>query len=206
MLKRDELINSLKQISLESNPVIQSALDIAQSAHKDQLRDNGSSYLEEHIYPIAISILNRYKGDKEIVTLLSSAILHDVLEDSDYKESDMRERVGDNITNIVKKLTKSEEENASGQSEDIKMKMNGIYLERVTNSNRETIIIKLEDRLQNLSCITEKSYLLKPEKYKRYIIETEKLFIPLTNKIETDINYKQLLLDEIKRVEDLFSK
>ncbi len=205
MLKRDELINSLKQISLDSNPVINSALEIAQSAHKNQLRDNGSSYLEEHIYPIAISVLNRYKDDKEVVTLISSAIIHDVLEDSDYKESNMRERVGDKITDIVKNLTKSQEENASGLSEDIKMKMNGIYLDRVINSNRETIIIKLEDRLQNLSCITDKTHLLKPDKYKRYIIETESLFIPLTYKLKEAVNYKQLLQDEIERIKVLFS-
>lgn len=205
MLKRDELINSLKQISLDSNPVINSALEIAQSAHKNQLRDNGSSYLEEHIYPIAISVLNRYKDDKEVVTLISSAIIHDVLEDSDYKESNMRERVGDKITDIVKNLTKSQEENASGLSEDIKMKMNGIYLDKVINSNRETIIIKLEDRLQNLSCITDKTHLLKPDKYKRYIIETESLFIPLTYKLKEAVNYKQLLQDEIERIKVLFS-
>lgn len=205
MLKRDELINSLKQISLDSNPVINSALEIAQSAHKNQLRDNGSSYLEEHIYPIAISVLNRYKDDKEVITLISSAILHDVLEDSDYKESNIRERVGDKITDIVKNLTKSQEENASGLSEDIKMKMNGIYLDKVINSNRETIIIKLEDRLQNLSCITDKTHLLKPDKYKRYIIETETLFIPLTYKLKEAVNYKQLLQDEIERIKVLFS-
>jgi len=202
----DELVYLLKQISLDSNQVIKSALDIAQTWHKDQLRDNDSSYLEEHIYPIAISVLNRYKNDEQVVTLVSSAILHDVLEDSDYKESDMRERVGDEITDIVKNLTKSKDENASGLPEDIKMKMNGIYLERVINSNRETIIIKLEDRLQNLSCITEKSHLIKPEKYKRYITETETLFIPIAHNLNTHINYEKLLKEEIKRVKELFNR
>lgn len=206
MYKRDKLISTLKQISKDSYPVIQSALEIAESSHKDQLRDNGNSYLEEHIYPIAISVLNRYKDDSKLDVLLCSALLHDVLEDSDYKESDMRKRVGDEITNIVKNLTKSKEENASGLSEDIKMKMNGVYLKRVTNSNRETIIIKLEDRLQNLSCITQTTHLLKPDKYKRYIIETELLFIPLTNNLETPIDYKKLLIGEISRVRKLFNE
>ena len=205
MLKETELLKKLKHISLDSNPLIISALEIAQTGHKDQLRDNGGSYLEEHIYPIALSVLKRYTDDSKLETLLCCALLHDVLEDSDYKESDMRERVGNEITDIVKNLTKSEEENASGLSEDIKMEMNGRYLKRVINSNRETIIIKLEDRLQNLSCITKKSHLIKLEKYKRYIIETEKLFIPLTYKLEDSLNYKQLLLDEIKRIEKLFT-
>jgi len=206
MLKQEDLLKKLKQISQDSNTLIISALEIAQTAHKDQLRDNGTSYLEEHIYPIAISVLNRYKDDSKLDVLLCSALLHDVLEDSDYKESDMKKRVGDEITNIVKNLTKSEEENASGLSEDIKMKMNGVYLKRVTNSNRETIIIKLEDRLQNLSCITQATHLLKPDKYKRYIIETELLFIPLTNNLETPIDYKKLLIGEISRVRKLFNE
>lgn len=206
MLKQEELLKKLKQISQDSNPLIISALEIAQTAHKGQLRDNGSSYLEEHIYPIALSVLNRYKDDSKLDVLLCSGLLHDVLEDSDYKESDMRKRVGDEITDIVKNLTKSEEENASGLSEDIKMKMNGVYLKRVTNSNRETIIIKLEDRLQNLSCITQTTHLLKPDKYKRYIIETELLFIPLTLNLETHIDYKKLLIREMVRVRKLFNE
>ncbi len=123
MLKQEDLLKKLKQVSQDSNTLIISALEIAQQAHKDQLRDNGTSYLEEHIYPIAISVLNRYKDDSKLDVLLCSALLHDVLEDSDYKESDMKKRVGDEITNIVKNLTKSEEENASGLSEDIKMKI-----------------------------------------------------------------------------------
>ena len=196
MSKRVELINALKKISLENNSTIKSALEIAQKGHKDQLRDNGGSYLEQHIYPIALSIINRYKDSDNLVTLVSCALLHDVLEDTDIPESEMRKTMGDEITDIVKILTKSPEENAENQSQSIKMNMNEVYLNRVINSTQESIILKLEDRLQNLSCITNQTHLLKPEKYKRYIIETEKLFIPLSKKINNHIPYEKLLKQE----------
>lgn len=204
MSKQKELINSLKQISLKNNSTIKSALGIAQRAHKDQLRDNGNSYLEEHVYPIALSIINRYKDSDNLVTLVSCALLHDVLEDSDTPESEMRKIMGDEITDIVKILTKSSEENAEGLSQSVKMDMNKVYLNRVMNFNQESIILKLEDRLQNLSCITEMSHLLKPDKYKRYIIETEKLFVPLARKINNHIPYEKLLKEETERVKKLF--
>lgn len=204
MSKREELINALEEISLKNNSTIKSALEIAQKAHKDQLRDNGSSYLEEHIYPIALSIINRYKNSDNLITLLACALLHDVLEDSEITESEMRKIMGDEITEIVKVLTKSPKENAEGIPQSKKMVMNGIYLKRVINSTQESIILKLEDRLQNLTCITEESHLIKPEKYKRYIIETEQLFIPLAKKIDNHIPYERLLKKEITRLRNLF--
>lgn len=204
MSKIEELNNCLKEISLDNNSTINSALEIAQRGHKDQLRDNGGSYLEEHIYPIALSIINRYKDSDNIVTLVSCALLHDVLEDSDIPESEIRKIMGDEITDIVKMLTKSPKENSEEMSQSQKMDMNSLYLNRVINSNQETIILKLEDRLQNLSCITNESHLLKPEKYKRYIVETENLFIPLTKKINNHIPYEKLLKKETERIKDLF--
>lgn len=204
MSKHKELINSLKQISLENNSTIKSALEIAQRAHKDQLRDNGSSYLEGHIYPIALSVINRHKDSDNLVTLVSCALLHDVLEDSDIPESEMRKVMGNEITDIVKILTKSPKENAEGLPQSIKMDMNKVYLNRVMNFNQESIILKLEDRLQNLECTTKESILNKPEKFQRYIIETEKLFVPLARKINNHIPYEKLLKEETERVRKLF--
>jgi len=205
MVTKQEFLKILKSLNLDRNSIIKSSLELAEKGHKNQLRDNGNSYLEEHIYPLGVSIIERYKFQDNFLILLPCALLHDVLEDSEIKESEMKQKVGKQITNIVKILTKTDEENAEEISREEKMKLNEKYLKKVINSNGEAIIIKLEDRLQNLSCITKDTYIIKPEKYKIYAIETEKLFIPLAKKLGGTFDYEKLLNIEIDRINRLFN-
>ena len=191
---------------LNTTDYIKNAFEIAETAHHNQKRETGDNYLEGHIYPIVISLLTKYSNQDILLDLVPVALLHDVLEDTDYPEDEMIKKVGLTITNEVKLLTKSPEENAHGASQDIKREMNKKYLKRVHKGNNIVKIIKLEDRLQNISCITEECFNINPEKYRRYLYETREEFIPIAKELKTsEINYAFLLEEQCKRVEQILN-
>ncbi len=198
-------LNKIKDLSLDKDVKILNLIKLAKKAHLNQKRDNGNSYLEEHIFPCAISIIERYKEQENIVQLLAGILLHDVLEDSTVTEKEIEERVGREITDIVKILTKTQE-GREGMNQEEKIELNTRYLEKIKRSRKEAIIIKLEDRLQNISCITQETIHIKPKKYKRYAKETELIFLPLAKMIKNHINYTNLLKREISRVNELIRK
>jgi len=72
------------------------------------------------------------------------------------------------------------------------------------SSNEEAIIVKLYDRLANINCIMEDNVVLKPDKYKRYVLEVRNLFIPLAKKYK----FSKILTEyekEVDRIEKLFN-
>jgi len=73
------------------------------------------------------------------------------------------------------------------------------------SSNEEAIIVKLYDRLANINCIMEDNVVLKPDKYKRYVLEVRNLFIPLVAK---KYKFSKILTEyekEVDRIEKLFN-
>ena len=145
-------------------PRITAAIECAQRAHKNQKRDNGNPYLEEHIYPIAFAVVDRYKNDPDLENILILGILHDVLEDDpNASPTDIEQRFGQEMLAHLLLLTKKPEENIGALSEAEKMSINARILQKLENAPRSVQIVKLEDRLNNFSCIekvdTEKSFL-----------------------------------------------
>jgi (p)ppGpp synthase/HD superfamily hydrolase len=118
--------------------LIDISLKIAIEAHEGQIDKAGKPYI---LHPIRLML--KMKDDKA----LSAAILHDVVEDSDITEEDLRNRgIPDDVIDAVLCLTKRENESYD------------VFLERVLKNNIATIvkIADIEDnmnilRLQNLS-------------------------------------------------------
>lgn len=174
-----ELTLLLKKNNLHTI-LIKKSLAQAQKSHKDHTRDNGTPYLEEHIYPIIQNLIAaEYKDEK----LIAAAILHDVLEDDlniieDYFSKTFTKEVYD----IVKQLTKTQN-NAKTQQE--KYDNNKMHLDSITNP--KAILIKLADRANNLSCHKENT----SPKAKRYIKETQDFYLPRAKR-ESEYYYKRL--------------
>lgn len=206
MLTKKSLLKILKKNSLEENEIITKSLEIAENAHEGQKRDDGSDYLEAHIYPLAESIIKRYSNKPNFIFLLSTIILHDVLENSDTKISELQYMVGDDVADMVLKLTKTPEENAHELPQMTKMLMNKRYIDRVRQSSQEIVVLKLEDRIENLVSTSKKAIELRPEKYRRYTLETRELFIPLAKQINNGIDYEGMLIKEIKRIEKILKE
>lgn len=121
--------------------ILNKAIQIAFTYHKDQTRHEGISYI---IHPIDVlnNLINLGVTD---VNLLAAAVLHDTIEDTEYTEAMMRKDFGDAITNIVLEVTKIEEDQ---HATTIQEKMD--FLKDCVNKSFESLLLKFADRYSNV--------------------------------------------------------
>ena len=192
-VSRDELENQLQQSHILSQQ-IQLALQYAERAHKDQKRDQGNPYLEEHIYPIAVGIANRHQGDPDLENMVTLGILHDVLEDDpNVLPQDIERDFGKDMVADLFLVTKRPEDNTSKLSQEETRAINANMLLKLERGSRRARIVKMEDRLNNLSSFESAD---RP-KYQRYIEETRNLFIPFAKEFvpEYKVLFEQRLAE-----------
>ena len=156
---------------------VQKAFDFANEAHKGVRRRSGEPYI---IHPIEVAkiVVNEIGlGCKSIV----AALLHDVVEDTDYTVEDIRNLFGDKIATLVDGLTKIK---TVLDNED-KSKVKSIQAENfkrillTLNDDVRVVLIKLADRLHNCRTI---EYM--PEHKRDKILgETMFIFIPLAHRL-----------------------
>lgn len=108
------------------------AFEFASKVHHGDKDDAGRPYMESHILPV-VSILKQITKDKEIIT---SAYLHDTIEDGDTTYDEIKDKFGKTIADIVYEVTKF------GPSK---------YDYFPNLKSKKAIILKFADRLQNLS-------------------------------------------------------
>ncbi|MBO4768449.1 MAG: bifunctional (p)ppGpp synthetase/guanosine-3',5'-bis(diphosphate) 3'-pyrophosphohydrolase, partial [Bacteroidales bacterium] len=151
------------------------AFDFANDAHKNVRRRSGDPYI---LHPIAVAkiVVDEIGlGYKSI----SAALLHDVVEDTDFTVDDIRRNFGDKIASLVDGLTKiktaldGSKDTTSLQAENFKRIL--ITL----NDDVRIVLIKLADRLHNVRTIE-----FMPE-YKRdkILSETMYIFAPLAHRL-----------------------
>lgn len=197
---KKELLMAVAEI--KNSDKVKKAMEIAQNAHKSQVRDGGGSYLTEHIYYLTSLIYADYKNDPRVEDLVIISLLHDSVEDGEVSLLYLKELFGERISDIIGLLSKPNDDDDAKTQEE-KYLTNQNYLHNMS-SNEEAIIVKLYDRLANINCIMEDNVVLKPEKYKRYVLEVRNLFIPLAKKYK----FSKILTEyekEVDRIEKLFN-
>ena len=163
--------------SQEEVDIIQKAFDFANEAHKGVRRRSGEPYI---LHPIAVAkivVANIGLGYKSIV----AALLHDVVEDTDYTVDDLRSLFGDKVATLVEGLTKiktvldneDKAEQKSMQAENFKR----ILL--TLNDDVRVVLIKLADRLHNCRTIE----FMPDHKRDKILSETMFVFIPLAHRL-----------------------
>ncbi len=159
------LRSSLKDTtSEESKKLFRKAFSLAVDAHKDMRRKSGEPYV---YHPIAVAEIVA-KEIKLGTTSMIAALLHDVVEDTDYTIEDIRDMFGEEVANIVYGLTKIDDivmdENQSIQAENFRKIL--LY----TVDDIRVILIKLADRLHNMrtlsSMIPEKQWKITSEDWR----------------------------------------
>jgi GTP pyrophosphokinase len=145
--------------------LITKAFNFARQAHKGVRRHSGEAYI---MHPLAVARI----VCKEIglgSTSICAALLHDVVEDTDYTVEDIRNLFGDKIANIVNGLTKIAGgvfgAHASEQAENFKK------LLLTMSEDIRVILIKIADRLHNMRTL---EYM---QLNKQYKIAGETLYI-----------------------------
>jgi len=177
---KEELL-SLFGRELSSNPAIQKALDQAQRTHHFQIRDDGTPYLEQHIYPIVEEVYQYFKDSPERDVAIIVALLHDVLEeDPVITHGYLREEHGDKVMSLLLQLQKTRKIKKARSQKD-KHDEHIFFGERLKKAPRLCQVIKILDRINNTECSNGTSNSLK---YKRFVKDTEVVYIPLAELVD----------------------
>ena len=178
-LTLDDLTSRLQQAGVLT-PAVLDALDLAQQVHGQQQRDDGTPYLEEHIYPVMHDVCAWALGSAgaQVATAVTIAALHDTLEDGDGLEwQDLAQRFGPEVGAAVRSLTKPPKTGTDAAS---KLERERTYFAGLRQGPRLAQVVKLFDRVNNLSCLHKTS----AEKRSGYLEETREYHLPLAESLD----------------------
>ena len=176
---------------------IRAAFNLAVNAHKDIRRKSGEPYI---YHPIAVAHI----AAKEIglgSTSIVCALLHDVVEDTDYEIEDIQRLFGSKVAKIIEGLTKISDvfnQDVSLQAENFRKML------LTLSDDVRVILIKLADRLHNMRTLDA----MPVDKKKKISSETLYLYAPLAHRlglysIKTeleDLGLKHTKLEEYKEI------
>lgn len=163
---------------------IRYAYKIAHSLHKGQFRDSGEAYI---VHPLSVAlILANLHADKQTIC---AALLHDTLEDTFYTLENLENDFGTEIANLVNGLTNLPK-SCFDNKEEQRLYNSNKFIEKSLVDFR-IIIIKLADRLHNMSTIEVKSESSKIDNS----CETLYFYVPLARNLQ--INYLKNRLEDL---------
>jgi GTP diphosphokinase / guanosine-3',5'-bis(diphosphate) 3'-diphosphatase len=153
--------------------LVRKAFDMAVDAHKDMRRKSGEPYI---YHPISVATIAA--GEIGLgTTSIICALLHDVVEDTEFTLEDIRGLFGAKVASIIDGLTKIkgifDQKTASIQAENFKK----ILL--TLSDDVRVILIKLADRLHNMRTLDA----VVPEKQLKIASETIYLYAPLAHRL-----------------------
>src|SRR3990167_4787284 len=144
---------------------------VAEKAHAGQIRHSGEPYIS---HPTAAAlILANMRLDYQTIM---ATLLHDVVEDTEINQEDLRAQFGEEVTALVDGVTKlmqiKFESRAEAQAENFQKMVLAMV------KDIRVIIVKLADRLHNMRTLG----VLPPEKRRLKAIETLEIYAPIANR------------------------
>jgi GTP diphosphokinase / guanosine-3',5'-bis(diphosphate) 3'-diphosphatase len=178
----DSLLDKLKSNRPSDDPwLVRRAYEIAAERHRDQLRRSGDPYLT-HLLEVA-HILADMRMDS---TTLSAALLHDVIEDTEFPVSRIQERFGEETARLVEGVTKIGRLNMlapeARQAENVRKMVLAMV------NDVRVVVVKLADRLHNMRTIQY----LEPDKQQRIARETLEIYAPIAHRLGMGIIRNEL--------------
>ena len=166
----DDYLHSMHSQRIE---LITRAYHFAKQAHNGVRRLSGEPYI---MHPLSVARI----VVKEIglgSTSICAALLHDVVEDTDYTVDDIRHQFGDKIASIVEGLTKL----SGGVFADKAMKQaeNVRKLVLTMSEDVRVMLVKLADRLHNMRTLAAQ----RPEKQRKIAAETQYIYAPMAHRL-----------------------
>ncbi len=151
---------------------IKQAYDLAYDAHKNQRRRSGEPYI---MHPVAVAkILFKLGMDNECIV---GALLHDVVEDTEYDLNYIKSMFGDNVALLVDGVTKLGQIPLSTREEVQAENIRKMFI--AMNEDIRVIIIKLCDRLHNMRTLEHM-----PEyKQREKSLETLEIYAPIAHRL-----------------------
>ena len=170
----EDLIDcSYQKISSKEKKVIYQSLVIAYNGHDGQMRKSGEPYIH---HPIEVAKIVAKDIGLNYISI-ASALLHDVVEDTDVTFKDLNESVGHEISRIVNGLTKistlKKNEDYSIQAENYRRMLLTLH------KDIRVILIKTADRLHNMRTID----FLSKAKQDQMASESLYIYAPLAHRV-----------------------
>lgn len=180
--------------------LIRKAFKFASEAHKDMRRKSGEPYI---IHPLSVAKIVTAEiglGPKSVIC----ALLHDVVEDTDYSIEDIENHFGKKVASIIDGLTKISDvfdKHSSLQVENFRKML------LTLSDDVRVILIKLADRLHNMRTLDS----MPPNKQIKMSGETIYLYAPLAHRlglyaIKTEMEDLSLKYRYPKIYQDLVTK
>jgi GTP pyrophosphokinase len=164
---------SYQSLTDSDKKLIRKAFDLAVDAHKDQRRKSGEAYV---FHPIAVAKIVA----KDIglgATAIAAALLHDVVEDTQYTVEDLEIKFDAKLAQIVDGLTKISkvisDQEVSMQAENYRK------LLLTLNDDVRVILIKIADRLHNMQTMDS----MASNKQAKIASETLYIYAPLAHRL-----------------------
>jgi len=172
-LYEDLIDSSYQKISSKEKKVIYQSLVIAYNGHDGQMRKSGEPYIH---HPIEVAKIVAKDIGLDYISI-ASALLHDVVEDTDVTFKDLNESVGHEISRIVNGLTKistlKKNEDYSIQAENYRRMLLTLH------KDIRVILIKTADRLHNMRTID----FLSNAKQEQMASESLYIYAPLAHRV-----------------------
>ncbi|RUM55931.1 MAG: bifunctional (p)ppGpp synthase/hydrolase, partial [Nautilia sp.] len=187
---------------------IEKAVQFAIKAHEGQYRKSGEEYV---IHPILVASITSFFSDNE--DMIIAALLHDVVEDTEYEFKDILFNFGASIAHLVEGLTKITNIRANSllpsTQIDEKLTKSALTFRNMLVSSIKDIrvlVIKLCDRLHNMLTLDA----LREEKQKRIAEETILVYAPIAHRLGIsilkkyleDLSFKYLLPNEYQKIDN----
>lgn len=173
-IRQTELVDLVRAYDPDADEdMLNRAYVFAMKAHGGQTRQSGDPYFS---HPLAVAaILTELRADPATV---ATALLHDVVEDTDYSIADIEAKFGSEIARLVDGVTKLTQyelrDEASKQAENFRK-----FVVAMADDVR-VLLVKLADRLHNMRTL---HYIQKKEKRERIALETMEIYAPLAGRI-----------------------
>ncbi|NNK19738.1 MAG: bifunctional (p)ppGpp synthetase/guanosine-3',5'-bis(diphosphate) 3'-pyrophosphohydrolase [Flavobacteriaceae bacterium] len=192
---------SYQTLTPEDKKLIRSAFDVAVDAHKNQRRKSGEAYV---FHPIAVAKIVASEIGLDAISI-ASALLHDVVEDTEYTLDDIERLFGETVARIVDGLTKiahlKKDTNISQQAENFRKMLLTLH------DDVRVIIIKIADRYHNMLTMDA----MPEDKQVKLASETLYIYAPLAHRIglyniKTELEDLSLKYTEPEVYHDIQSK
>jgi len=161
-----------------SEPVLK-AISIVEKYFHTVPRDDGSRYTEQHLYPIAVDVME-YFGSSVHDEYIIAALFHDLYEDTSYTA--MKEDFP-TLHLLIDQLVLPVTKQYKARTKEEKMMRSKEYLTGILRAPYPAQVIKVFDRINNVQCVggalaSKRAYYLK---------ETKELYLPFARKVDSTL-------------------
>jgi GTP pyrophosphokinase len=173
MLDADDLLQLVKAYNPNTNEaLLRGAYAYAQQMHEGQKRHSGEPYF---MHPVAVAaILTEQRLDDATI---ATALLHDTIEDTKGTYTEIAEKFGSDVAELVDGVTKLT--NLELSNRENKQAENFRKLLMAMSKDLRVILVKLADRLHNMRTIRH----MRPEKQAKKATETMDIYAPLAGRM-----------------------